>query len=237
MTPAVSCLVATHARPRFLRQLVRCFGRQTLRAAELIVVDDSAAPDEGVAALDPRIRYVWLDRRASLGRKLNLAAALARAPTLQKLDDDDWYHADFLASTHEALTGQGEDAVVAAGTFLVLMAARGTVHHAGRGWFAGATLAFPQALWQRHPFRDVTKGEDWFFLEDAAPRRIRLARPELFMAVRHGAHTWACAGTRDVDALFARRPRYARPLQALVPPGDLAFYDGLRARPAQAGLG
>jgi O-antigen biosynthesis protein len=227
--PAVSCLLATRDRPDFLRQAVRCFRAQSLAETELVVVDDSAAPDPALAEADPRIRYVWLSRPASLGRKLNAAAALARADVLQKLDDDDYYHPDFLRSTSEALRGQGSRTVVACGSFLVLLAETGEVRQAGRGWFAGATLCFPRALWERRPFRDVTRGEDWFFLQDHAPRRVRLHRPELFLAVRHGrGHAWITDRGRPVDEAFRRRPRYPAPLQRLVPPEALAFYESLR---------
>jgi glycosyltransferase involved in cell wall biosynthesis len=236
--PAVSCILATGGRPRFLRQAIRCFRAQSLTDAELVVVDDGPEPDRELPSLDERIRYVWLDHRASLGRKLNVAAVLARGELLQKLDDDDYYHPHFLASTVEALRGQGTDTVAACGTFLVLLARSGEVRHAGRGWFAGATLCFPRRLWERRPFRDVTRGEDWFFLEDHGPRRLRLSRPELFIAVRHGAgHTWTRSGRRPVDEVFRRRPRYRVPLERLVPPEALAFYRSLRDDAPSAGTG
>lgn len=227
--PRVSCVLATADRPDFLRQALRCFLRQTYPDRELIVVDDGAVLVEPLIPDDPRIRYVGLSRPRTLGAKLNCGVALATGELIQKLDDDDYYHPDFLAATAGALAGEGEGAVAACGSFLVLMAETGEVRRVGGGWFAGATLAFPRVLWARRPFRDVTKGEDWFFLEDHAPRRIALRRPELFMAVRHGrGHTWTRAGGHDVDAVFRRLPRYPTPLRTLVPPEALAFYEGLR---------
>lgn len=229
MAPVVSCLLATRGRPRFLRQAIRCFQAQRTPDAELIVIDDSPQPDEHVAGLDQRIRYVWIGRPASLGRKLNVGATLARARVLQKLDDDDYYHPDFLTTTVDALRNQGKHAIVACSAFLVLMVRTGEVRHAGNGWFSGATLCFHRDLWERQPFRDVTRGEDWFFLHDNAPRRIRITRPELFIAVRHGnCHTWTSSGGHDVDDLFRRRPRYPVPLRNLVSSEALTFYESLR---------
>jgi glycosyltransferase involved in cell wall biosynthesis len=233
MAPTVSCLLATRGRPHFLRQAIRCFQAQRLSDAELIVVDDSPEPDQGIADLDPRIRYVWLGRSTTLGRKLNVAATMARASLLQKLDDDDYYHPDFLGATVAAIRDHGPDTIAACSAFLVLMARTGEVRHSGDGWFSGATLCFHRSLWERRSFRDINRGEDWFFLQDNAPRRIRLSRPELFIAVRHGIdHTWTRCGARAVDDVFQRRPPYPVPLRDLVSAEALAFYESLRASAA-----
>ena len=227
--PRVSCVLATANRRGFLRQALRCFLRQSYPDRELVVVDDSAVPAEDLLPDDPRVRYVWLSRPASLGVKLNCGVAVATGEVVQKLDDDDYYHPDFLRETVGALGDHGAGTVVACGSFLVLLAETGAVKHAGSGWFAGATLCFHRALWDRRPFRDVTKGEDWFFLQDHAPRRVALHRPELFMAVRHGrGHAWAGGRGGDVTAQFRRRPTYAKPLRALVPAEDYDFYRSLR---------
>ncbi|HLA64201.1 MAG TPA: glycosyltransferase family 2 protein [Rhodothermales bacterium] len=227
--PRVSCILPTTDRPDFVAQALRCFQRQTYGSRELVVVDDGKEPVGHLLPDDPRVRYVRLDRPVTLGAKLNVGVEAARGALIQKLDDDDYYAPGFLAATVGALDGRAVGAVAACASFLVLLAETGEVRHAGSGWFAGATLCFHRALWERRPFRDERRAVDWFFLQDHAPQRVALRDPELFMVVRHNhGHTWTHTGGESVEALFRRCALYRKPLRALVPGEDLAFYDRLR---------
>ena len=76
--PLVSCIMPTHGRRRFVPLAVRYYLRQDYPHLELIVVDDGPDPIADVIPDDPRIRYVRLDRRLSVGAKRNRAIAEAR---------------------------------------------------------------------------------------------------------------------------------------------------------------
>src|SRR5947208_3775888 len=116
----VSCILATKDRPAFARQALRCFQRQTYPATELVVVDDGQEKVEEIFRDQPRVRYLRMEKPTSLGRKLNLGIAQARGDILQKLDDDDFYHPDFLRHAVGAL-GPSSASIVAWGCFLVLL--------------------------------------------------------------------------------------------------------------------
>jgi hypothetical protein len=93
--PLVSCIMPTHKRPDFVPRALTYFLGQTYPSTELIVVDDWA---DGVADLmpaDPRIRYIRLAARATIGAKRNLACEQARGSIIAHWDDDAHSIADF----------------------------------------------------------------------------------------------------------------------------------------------
>jgi len=236
--PEVSGVVCTGGRPRFLRQLLRCWQRQTFAGRELVIVDDDPEPVRGGFPRDPRIRYLRVPPGTSQGMKLNRGMEAARGAIIQKLDDDDWYHPRFVESTVAALRRAAEPALVGMGRFLVLIAGAGALKDPGGGWFAGGTLCFRRELWERCPFRDVRVKADLAFQEECGAARTSIDHaPELYILVRHGhGHAWNRMRETDVTGWFARRPDYARTLAEVVPaPEDRAFYASLRADRATAG--
>jgi glycosyltransferase involved in cell wall biosynthesis len=191
--PLVSCILATRNRPQFLQQAVKYYQHQSLTSSELVIVDDSDAEVHPRIPRSPAVQYIRLPERTSIGSKLNIGIQHSSGDIIQKLDDDDFYHAQFLARTSEALLNHGgPDVIVAVDTFLVLVLGHQTLFHAGGGWCAGATLAFFRQVWERKAFRDLSYREDGFFLDDhPEAARLRLYDPELFVAVRHGTNTWS----------------------------------------------
>jgi hypothetical protein len=79
--------------------------------------------------------------------------------------------------------------------------------------FASPHARRSKDLWERCAYRDVTVGEDWFFLEDTRA----VIQPDhhaewSFMVVRHGAHKWQTENASDVTSRFRSLPRYDRRL-------------------------
>lgn len=235
--PLVSCIMATRNRPRFLQQAIKYYQQQSLTSSELIIVDDS---DQNVRLCIPSsaaIHYVGLRNPTPIGTKLNIGIQRASGIVIQKLDDDDYYHPEFLERTTAALaTHGGPDAIVAMETFLVLVVGRDALFRAGGGWYAGATLAFFRQVWERRPFRDVPYEEDGFFVEDhPEATRLMLHDPELFVAVRHSKNTWNEFAPKSriaptdgppasVTEFFTHRAPYERSIDDVMGSENAAFY-------------
>jgi glycosyltransferase involved in cell wall biosynthesis len=228
-TPVVSCILATGNRPEFTRQAIRCFLRQTFDRSELIVVDDGAEPVADLCSGLFRVRYIRLQQPTPLGTKLNLGIEQARGSIIQKLDDDDFYHATFLDRAVAALRQKpGANRLVTWDCFMILLAGEQHVRFSGHGWTTGGTLCFPRALWEQRPFRAVPRQVDTFFIEDNRPQLIRVCAPELYILVRHGRNTWTeLSNGRPVDSHFQRLALYHRPLNDLIEPIDRVFYASL----------
>jgi len=92
--PLVSCIMPTHDRRPFVGRAIEHFLRQDYPHRELIIVDDGAdavrdlVPDLGSET--PRIRYLRLESRRTLGAKRNLAGREAQGEVIVHWDDDDW---------------------------------------------------------------------------------------------------------------------------------------------------
>jgi glycosyltransferase involved in cell wall biosynthesis len=227
--PRVSCVLATGNRLSFTRQAIRYFLRQTLDDSELIVVDDGAEAAEDLCGGLCRVTYVRLTAPTLLGTKLNIGVERSQGRVIQKLDDDDYYHPEFLERAVAALpTDESTCALVAWDCFLVLLAGDPNVRFSGHGWAAGGTLCFHRRLWERRGFRDIAKHVDSAFIEDHGPRVVRVRAPEQYMLVRHGANTWnSLSNGTDVDVYFRRLPVDHRSLADVVEPIDLPFYEAL----------
>lgn len=234
--PLVSCILATGNRLSFVPQAIRCFLNQTYERRELIIVDDGAEPAEALIPADERIRYVRLETRTNLGRKLNMGIERSSGEIIQRLDDDDYYHPGFLEATVNTLVGHDpEGSIVGFDCFLVLLAATGELKFSGHGWCADSTLCFYRRLWEKAPFRDLPRGADRWFLADHEPRRITVRDPELFIHVRHqGAHLWTHLGEHDVTEYFQRQPSYSKSLAECLAAEDREFYERLRRGSAAA---
>jgi glycosyltransferase involved in cell wall biosynthesis len=227
--PMVTCIMATGDRPRFVRQAIRCFLRQSFQPAELVVVDDGQEPVEELCRGLLNVRYLRCPGPMSLGAKLNHGMEHARGEIVQKWDDDDYYGPEFLAQAAGALQnvepGRG---IVAWCCFTVLLPGEESPRFSGHGWAAGATLCFHRELGLRTRFRDVPREVDRGFLEDAGVEIRRVCAPESLMVVRHGSHTWRYAeGLTTVEEYFRDLPSWHMNVAEVVEPLDRPFYSSL----------
>lgn len=227
----VSCIMPTRDRREFIPQALRCFLRQSYENSELIVVDDGRDAVGGLCEGLTRVRYIRLHRPATTGTKLNIGIQRARGEILQRLDDDDYYHPDFLKLALARLPSRTcARTMVAWDCFLVLLAGEPRLHYSGHGWAAGGTFCFYRNLWQRQPFRDLAIREDYWFINDHRPRLLCVDAPEHFIVVRHGRNTWRLREGERVDSYFRSLPSYPKSLEELLPPEDLLFYGSLSYR-------
>jgi glycosyltransferase involved in cell wall biosynthesis len=222
-----------------LSQALKYFLSQTYSPKELIVVDDPDEPPFDWTRLAPEIRYLQTGSRLTLGSKLNVGIEGARGAIIQKLDDDDYYHPEFLSTTVGTLCARNQpDSIVAFTSHLTLIADTGELKcRTPTDVFVGATFCFFRELWQKSPFRDVSLHEDILFLKDHEPARIGITNPELYCLVRHaGGHTWRVTPAgEDVTECLRKLPAYSKSLKEYIPEEDHWFYEsqiGLLAAPA-----
>jgi glycosyltransferase involved in cell wall biosynthesis len=227
----ISCILATGNRNRFFPQALRCFQAQTWKHRELVVVDDGERSVAPLCRGIENVKHIRLDRRTRLGTKLNIGIESASGSLIQKLDDDDYYAPAFLETgARRLLSSRSKQAVAGWSSFLIMMAGSTTLYSSGPGWMAGGTLSFRRAVWDKTPFRDVSKNEDHYFLEDHAGPVVRVNAPELYVLVRHGANTWKTYGNgMRVDPFLRTFDVYPRSIADLTADEASArFYSRLK---------
>jgi glycosyltransferase involved in cell wall biosynthesis len=185
----------TRDRRRFVPLAVSYFLRQDYSRRELIIVDDG---DDGVADLvpqDPRVRYLRLERKITLGAKRNLACDEAAGEVIIHWDDDDWmspwrisYQAARLINNRADLCGLDKTIYYDVSTQLawehIFLQSR------RRPWVTGGTLCYTKTFWSRNPFLDISIGEDTRFQwTEGSKRVITLQDPTCYVALIHPWNT------------------------------------------------
>jgi glycosyltransferase involved in cell wall biosynthesis len=192
--PLVSCIMPTADRRVFVPQAIQYFLRQDYPNRELVVVDDGADAVADLMPPDPRVRYVRLEGKHTVGAKRNLACQEAKGEIIMHWDDDDWMANWRLRYQVVSLLEQQADLC---GLDKVLYYDPGSGKSwqyiyptGGRPWIAGNTLCYAKAFWQGNPFPDISVGEDTRFLWSNQPKRMVILQDITFyIALMHAGNT------------------------------------------------
>ena len=114
--PTVTVIIPVYNSGSTLSRAAASALDQTLRAVELLIVDDGSTDDslaiaEAIAATDPRVRVVPLPENAGKASAMNHAATVARGAWIAVLDADDRYLPTRLATLVAAGEAHGVDLV------------------------------------------------------------------------------------------------------------------------------
>jgi glycosyltransferase involved in cell wall biosynthesis len=209
--PSVSILMPVRNEERFLPMALRSLAAQTLKAWELVVVDDGSTDSTPhilaeAADNDPRIRVVKSSGQG-LVSALNTGLSVCRAPLVARMDGDDIAHPDRLAEQAAFLSAHDTVGLVAC-SFRHFPR-----HQVGMGmmgyeqWqnqllaheailadlFVESPFVHPSVMFRRQAvesvggYRDMGWAEDydlWLRLAAAGTRFARLARTLFFWRER-----------------------------------------------------
>lgn len=136
--PNVSVIVRTCGRPWFLRRSLASIAAQTVRPAEVILVNDDAANssvDEAAIfgqQLGLTVRVIHNRSKLGRGGSLNVGIRAASSEWLAFLDDDDTWNNDFLRHTLAGAWREGEPGIQTQG--IVTQTVEVFEKAAGEGW-------------------------------------------------------------------------------------------------------
>jgi glycosyltransferase involved in cell wall biosynthesis/GT2 family glycosyltransferase len=224
--PLVSCIMPTSDRRALVPQSIRYFLRQDYPRRELIIVDDGVDAIADVIPEDPRISYVRLPERHTIGAKRNLACQRATGKIIAHWDDDDWIADWRLSYQVNALSKAGGKAACGLSSVLYYdprhdRAWRYTYPERQRRWVAGNTLCYHKDLWQKHPFPQVNEGEDTRFVWSLPESSILpLPNHNFYVATVHDKNS---SPKRTQDLCW--RSYSAQEIRSIIGP-DFVFYEG-----------
>ncbi|HEX9511208.1 MAG TPA: glycosyltransferase family 2 protein [Puia sp.] len=176
----ISCIMPTYNRREFIPHAIRYFLRQDYPNKELIVIDDGEDPVRDLVPVQEGIRYYRLERKLTLGAKLNLGCEYAQGDLIAHWDDDDWYaprrlqyQEGELQKSHKSLCGINR---------LLYYDLRH--HHAlqyvypqdQRVWLIGSSLFYRKELWLTHRFADINIGMDGLFVWSVPKEHIAVSQ-------------------------------------------------------------
>lgn len=203
--PLVSCIMPTADRRRFVPHAIRHFLAQDYRERELVIVDDGCNAVDDLVPEDPRIRYIRLSERRSVGEKRNIACRASRGTFIAHWDDDDWSATSRLSYQLEELERNGA-AIAGLDNVNYHDPASGRSWQycypkGARSWVAGNTLVYRKSQWERHPFTNINVGEDARFVwGDRSARICAHAEQNFFVAMLHPTNV----GRKQVQQRFWR---------------------------------
>jgi predicted O-methyltransferase YrrM len=169
MLPLVTCIMATCDRRSVASKAIDYFKRQSYPNRELIVMDDGTDAIEDLLPPDPRIRYIRMPHRRTMGAKHNLCCEAAAGEIIVHWDDDDWMSDSRLDYQVTALMKRTERSINGLSRlfFLDPVAPRAWEYIYSQGmpsWIAGGTFCYRKSLWQHHRFEDISEGADTRFI-------------------------------------------------------------------------
>ncbi len=174
--PLVSCIMPTANRPHLVPQAINYFLRQTYANRELIILDDGSESVAGLIPADPRIRYVRMMEKKSMGAKHNLACDMANGDIIVHWDDDDWMSDSRISYQVGELLSRPPTSLLGLSRLIYYDPRKNSsweyVYPPGqRAWVCGNTFCYRKPVWQKNPFPARNEGADtmWVWgLKDAA---------------------------------------------------------------------
>jgi glycosyltransferase involved in cell wall biosynthesis len=196
MTALISCIMPTHDRRTFVPRAIDCFLHQDYPNRELVIVDDGHDRVADLVPADPRIRYLPLDQRLTIGAKRNLAIEHASGTLIAHWDDDDWHAPRRLSYQVDALMReQGDICGIQRMLFYEQTTGQFWLYEypaTERHWLIGGSLVYTRPFWAQAPFPPIQVGEDTrFLLNHPLQRAVVLADHTFYVATIHPANTSA----------------------------------------------
>lgn len=175
--PLVSCIMPTSNRRKFVPLALQYFSRQDYLNRELIVIDDGSDPIADLIPDNSAISYHRLEKKLSLGEKLNLACDLAKGDIICQWDDDDWYDSSRISYQVNALQ-MAKAEVCGMNTLLYFnMDTKAAYQYIyppqQRIWLLGSTLCYTKSHWKRNRFAPINVGMDALFVWSAGSQQVR----------------------------------------------------------------
>ncbi|MBE7169299.1 MAG: class I SAM-dependent methyltransferase [Williamsia sp.] len=181
----------TYNRRAFVPHAIRYFLQQDYENKELIIIDDGADCIGDLVPDHSQIRYFYLEKKITLGAKLNFGCREAVGNILLHWDDDDWYAPRRIRYQVEELQGSDTDICGINHLLYYDLGSRQAFQYIypanQRVWLLGSSLCYKRELWNSHCFDDIDVGMDGLFVWATPPERVRVL-PDISMSVHmiHG---------------------------------------------------
>ena len=197
--------ICVSQRPEMIHNLVSNYRRQTYTNARFILVLNSDGYDqanvENLLSDVPNSRVISVPKEKTLGDCLNIAIAESDSEFFAKIDDDDFYGADYLSDLVLA-TKYTDASIFGKRSIYALIERDKSLYIRNQGYefsytdfVAGGTLLVRRSDVVGLRFEDVLSGTDSLFLRSAVSMGLRVFSTDRFNYVMNrrfdsDSHTW-----------------------------------------------
>ena len=188
--PLVSCIMPTYNRRGFVPHAIRYFLRQDYENKELIIIDDGEDSIRDIVPDYECIHYYRLEKKITLGAKLNLGCSYSKGTIIANWDDDDWYAERRLQYQVDALHRERTEVCGINNLLYYDLRNKSSYRYVypkdQRVWLLGSSLCYTRKSWERNQFADINVGMDGLFVWRNSPDRVTVL-PDSTIAV-HTIH-------------------------------------------------
>ncbi|WP_086541683.1 glycosyltransferase [Algoriphagus antarcticus] len=190
LQPLVSCIMPTFNRRKFVPFAVKYFLRQNYPNKELIVIDDGTDSIEDLIPDESSIQYYRLNKKITLGEKLNLACEYAKGEIIAHWDDDDWYAPTRISYQIHELQNNEADVCGINNLLYLNLSTKNAYQYIypsdQRPWLIGSSLCYSKAIWKQNHFAPINVGMDALFVWTSPSHRVQnLANKEISVHMIH----------------------------------------------------
>lgn len=194
----VSCIMPTANREKFIPYALDNFLKQDYPNAELVIIDDGKKSILPLLPTDPRISYFYTPPIGTIGKKRNFACKMANGEIIVHWDDDEWYAKDWISQqVYYLVTSSADISGIEfvhyysplTDTFLIGSALNRNNPSKPFQWLNGPTIAYWKTFWEKHPFKDLQKGEDDEFVKSAGAKTFAHDYIDGFVKILHPDNT------------------------------------------------
>ncbi len=197
--PFVSILTPTGNRHHFVKLMLRNWNKIDYPSNKLewIIVDDGDTPMFPQEPNDPRIRYIFLRKKVTLGKKRNFTACLASGEYIVHMDDDDFYAPESVIARIKTLLVSNKKCVGCNKTLCYDLLRDQTFEAFDCNEPGGkpctiseSTLAYSKAFFKEKQFRNEDiQAECLAFLKDRYDQAITIPYVFVVTQLTHGKNT------------------------------------------------
>jgi len=187
--PLVSCIMPVHGgvdRLPLLRLAIQSYCNQTYSNLELIVIDDATNPMPFHWDAIPHCRY-YTAGDIPVGSKRNLACEYSRGEYICHFDSDDISAPDRISSQLLNLSQSSGFSILGYHTVYLydvsIPCCYQYFYH--REYCVGASLMYRRSWWRKHPFPDISIGEDEIYTCRNRSNRLTLDGTHKLVVLLH----------------------------------------------------
>ena len=198
--PLVSCLCVTRNKPERLKRAIDCFLAQTYPNKELLIVyeDDDINTIKFLEGYDDEALYgsmammeIAANPKSTLGELRNISMADCNGEYFCQWDDDDWYHADRLTISMNAIQSNLQDASILT-NWLIFDDVKKQAYLSKFRLWEGSIFCKKSVINEKVCYPPLPRMEDSFFINFLlqACKVYPLTAPYLYIYTFHGNNTW-----------------------------------------------